>query len=125
MALLSLLPGCAREIRVHDYDKASLDALMPYKPVYTLDNNGRVIDLKLENKQLDDDAFDELAKLTALRAEPLWIVGDRPSTGEAHFDRTIKATWTGKNRDHRRRLGAPRRVAKLATSLDQPRRERL
>lgn len=72
LTLLSLLPGCAREIRVHGYDKASLDALAPYNPVYTLDNNGRVIDLKLENKQLDDAAFDELAKLTALRALSLY-----------------------------------------------------
>ncbi|HQU41747.1 MAG TPA: hypothetical protein PK867_03000, partial [Pirellulales bacterium] len=75
MAVLTVIAsatGCRREITIHPYDKAPLDSLQKYEPERKLDDNGRVIELKLENKQLDDEAFDQLGKLTALRTLSLY-----------------------------------------------------
>jgi len=49
-----------------------MEAIKQYAPEYVLDNNGRVVELKLENKQLDDAVFEQLSALTALRALSLY-----------------------------------------------------
>lgn len=72
LAVAISAPSCGREITPHAYDKAALEALVQYKPEYKLDYNGRVIELKLENKQLDDAAFENLGKLTALQTLSLY-----------------------------------------------------
>lgn len=59
--------GCSPEMTLHAYDKAPMQALEKYAPEYVLDNNGRVVRLKLERKQLDAAAFENLSNLTALR----------------------------------------------------------
>lgn len=64
--------GCKGEITLHSYDKAAIEALEKYAPERVLDNNGRVVELKLENKQLDEAAFEQLSKLTALRTLSLY-----------------------------------------------------
>src|SRR6185437_5991250 len=64
--------GCKREVTLHSYDKAAMEAIKQYAPEYVLDNNGRVVELKLENKQLDDAVFEQLSALTALRALSLY-----------------------------------------------------
>jgi len=64
--------GCGARITIHAYDKAAMETLKEYAPEYKLDNNGRVVELKLENKQLDDTAFEQLGKLTALQGLSLY-----------------------------------------------------
>lgn len=66
------LAGCKREITLHSYDKAAIEALEKYAPERVLDNNGRVVELKLENKELDEAAFEQLRKLTAMRTLSLY-----------------------------------------------------
>jgi len=64
--------GCRREPTLHAYDKVPIAALGRFAPDYKLDSNGRVVELRLENKQLDDAAFENLSKLTALQTLSLY-----------------------------------------------------
>lgn len=70
-----LLPqaGCGHgEIQPHPYDKGPLAALESLRPIYKLDKDGRVVELKLHNKQLDDGALKQVSRLTALRSLSLF-----------------------------------------------------
>lgn len=70
--LLAMAGGCQRELGLDVYDKAPMEALQPLGPVYKLDADGRVSELTIENKQIDEAAFDQISKLTALRGLNLY-----------------------------------------------------
>ena len=59
--------GCRKTPRLSRADRASLDALASYNPTYELDNQGRIIDLKLEGQHVDDRALEQVARLDALK----------------------------------------------------------
>lgn len=71
-ALCTCASGCRNQIVLHNYDKAPLDALNKFEPEYRLDDNGRVVEIKLEHKQLDVAAFDQLGNLRALQVLSLY-----------------------------------------------------
>jgi hypothetical protein len=74
-AVLTLAPvtlGCGRGPQLSAEDQAAVEALKPYSAVYKLDNNGRVIDLKLEGKRVPPQTLDDVRLLTELRQLSLY-----------------------------------------------------
>jgi hypothetical protein len=67
-----LAASCGQGPRQSSEDKPHIDALERYRPVYELDNHGRVIDLTLEGSHVDDQALDQVKQLTALRRLSLY-----------------------------------------------------
>jgi hypothetical protein len=72
LAFGALLCGCGREPELSSLDRPAIDSLKPYSPVYQLDNNGRVIDLALEGKQVGAAALEQVRHLTELRRLSLY-----------------------------------------------------
>ena len=67
LALGAALTGCGKGPQLSADDQAAIEALKPFNAVYKLDNNGRVIDLKLEGKRVRGDNLDDVRQLTELR----------------------------------------------------------
>ncbi len=72
LGLSLLLFGCGRGPELSATDQAAIEALKPYSAVYKLDNNGRVIDLKLEGRHVRPQALNEVRTLTELRQLSLY-----------------------------------------------------
>src|SRR5262245_25076111 len=61
-----VVSGCGGA-RLSEADQAVLDSFEHQKPEYEMDNNGRVMALKLERRILETSDLREIAKLTELR----------------------------------------------------------
>ncbi len=67
-----LSAGCGKAPKLAAEDKPAIDALQSYHGAHKLDNQGRVIELTLEGKHVDDLALDHVKALTALRRLSLY-----------------------------------------------------
>jgi hypothetical protein len=66
--LLLPVSGCGPGPALSELDSAALNALMPYHPTYQLDNDGRIISLKLEGKKnLGPQVLKAVGQLSELR----------------------------------------------------------
>lgn len=70
--LFLVTASCSRQHPMNDSDKEVIDAVQSLKPDYQLDNQGRVIALKLERRQLDATILAEIGKLSELRTLSLY-----------------------------------------------------
>lgn len=70
---LSLLTGgCRKKPQKEVGDAAVLEALAPYNPRSTSDEQGRVVELKLEGSNVDDKALSQVKNLPELKTLSLY-----------------------------------------------------
>jgi len=114
LALIS--GGCKRRV-VPPADTETLAALQDYQPIPTLDDQGRVIKLKLEGAQVQDHALELVKALTELKDLSLYgaSITDQGLTHLSNA-RQLEALGLGKTKitgrglDHLTRLPALRWV---------------
>ena len=72
-ALGVMSSGCGKPVKpINSTDAICLAALAPYHETHKADENGRVIDVKLEGRQVDDLALDQVKNLSELRVLSLF-----------------------------------------------------
>jgi hypothetical protein len=71
--LLTACGGCHKGPKgMNSPDAACLEALASYNPSHKLNDTGRVIELRLDGKNVDDQALEEVRKLSELRTLSLY-----------------------------------------------------
>jgi hypothetical protein len=70
--LAALIGGGCQGPTLHAVDKGPIEALQQYRPKCQINNDGRVIDLKLEGRRVPASALVEVGKLTELRKLSLY-----------------------------------------------------
>jgi hypothetical protein len=71
VASLGVGAGCSRK-PADPSDAQTLEALAVYNPNPTVDDRGRVVELKLEGPQVDDGALEHVAKFSELKTLSLY-----------------------------------------------------
>jgi hypothetical protein len=64
--------GCKRAVGTDSNDKLVLEKLAPFNPVHKTDNNGYVIEIKLEGSHVTDEALVHVKELMDLRSLSLF-----------------------------------------------------
>jgi len=72
IGLSILVGGCRKKSEKETGDSKVLEALAPYNPRPTLDEQGRVVELKLEGPQVDDKALGHVKNLAELKTLSLY-----------------------------------------------------